>query len=387
LAERLNAAVLKTAEGNTSVSSNLTASAKTQNPLAHTAQVGFSPYGPMTPLSQTAIDTAQKHLSDILALAIEHQPQASALVVSDAQCPLAITLNAAYRQCLPNARFMDFDAVTADDILAAIDLLTAGDLVVLVQSTSFRLEAFRIRIELFKRSLKVIEHPHLSRMPGSEGLNYIDALAYDQDYYRGVGHGLKALIEKAHSAVVDSGGERLVFGAPLEPAKINIGDYRTMQNVGGQFPIGEVFTESQDLESVNGRVRIFVFGDTAFAVNKPEKPITLEITKGRVTDVFDSTPEFDKVLANIRADEGEIWLRELGFGMNRALSAEKSVSDIGTFERMCGIHLSLGAKHGLYNKPQIRRATAKHHVDVFAVTEAVYLDDKQVYENGSWQPF
>jgi aminopeptidase len=138
---------------------------------------------------------------------------------------------------------------------------------------------------------------------------------------------------------------------------------------------------------VNGRVRIFVFGDTAFAVNKPEKPITLEITKGRVTDVFDSTPEFDKVLANIRADEGEIWLRELGFGMNRALSAEKSVSDIGTFERMCGIHLSLGAKHGLYSKPQIRRATARHHVDVFAVTEAVYLDDKQVYENGSWQPF
>jgi aminopeptidase len=111
---------------------------------------------------------------------------------------------------------MDFDAVTAEDILAAIDLLAAGDLVVLVQSTSFRLEAFRIRIELFKRSLKVIEHPHLSRMPGSESLNYIDALAYDQDYYRGVGHGLKALIGKAQTAVVDSGGERLVFGAPLE---------------------------------------------------------------------------------------------------------------------------------------------------------------------------
>jgi aminopeptidase len=340
----------------------------------------------MTPLSQTAIDTAKVHLSDILALAIEHPPQASALVVSDAQCPLAVTLSTAYRQCLPTARFLDFDSVTPEDILAAIDLLSPGDLVVLVQSTSFRLEAFRIRIELFKRSLKVIEHPHLSRMPGKEGLHYIDALAYDQDYYRGVGHALKALIENAQSAVVDSGGEKLVFGA-LESAKINIGDYRTMQNIGGQFPIGEVFTESQDLEAVNGRVRIFVFGDTAFAVNKPEKPITLEITRGRVTGVFDSTPEFDKVLANIRADEGEIWLRELGFGMNRALSVEKSVSDIGTFERMCGIHLSLGAKHGLYNKPQIRRATARHHVDVFAVTKAVYLDQKQVFENGAWQPF
>jgi aminopeptidase len=147
-----------------------------------------------------------------------------------------------------------------------------------------------------------------------------------------------------------------------------------------------VFTEALDLEAVNGRVRIFVFGDSSFSVNKPAQPITLTIEKGRVTQVSDSTPEFDKVLANIRADEGEVWLRELGFGMNRALSKDRSVSDIGTFERMCGIHLSLGAKHGLYNKSQIRRATARHHVDVFAVTENVYLDDYPVYNNGAWHP-
>jgi hypothetical protein len=41
--------------------------------------------------------------------------------------------------------------------------------VVLVQSTSFRMDAYRIRIELFKRGLKVIEHVHLSRMPGEQG--------------------------------------------------------------------------------------------------------------------------------------------------------------------------------------------------------------------------
>jgi len=158
-----------------------------------------------------------------------------------------------------------------------------------------------------------------------------------------------------------------------------------MTNVGGQFPIGEVFTEAQDLEAVNGRVRIFVFGDTAFQVNQPEKPITLVINKGRVTDVVDSTPEFDQVMANIRADEGEVWLRELGFGMNRAFSQTRTVCDIGTYERMCGIHLSLGAKHGVYNKALIKRSTARYHVDVFAVTEAVYLDDDLVYSDGAWQ--
>lgn len=341
----------------------------------------------MTHLPQTAIATATKHLRDILSLAIEYHPSQAALVVSDAQCALAVALTQAYRICLPAARFIDFDAVSPEEVLAAIDRLAPDDLVVLIQSTNFRLEAYRIRIELFNRSLKVIEHPHLSRMQAAEALRYIEALAYDITYYREVGHALKKRIDQAQSGTLDSGGEQLFFNAPFEPAKLNIGDYRAMKNVGGQFPIGEVFTESKDLESVNGRVRIFIFGDTSFAVNQPAKPITLAITKGRVTEVFDSTPEFDLVLANIRADEGEIWVRELGFGMNRALAHDKTVSDIGTYERMCGIHLSLGAKHGLYNKPQIRRATARHHVDVFAVTEAVYLDEQIVYQNGAWQPF
>ncbi len=341
----------------------------------------------MTHLPQTAIATATKHLRDILSLAIEYHPSQAALVVSDAQCALAVALTQAYRICLPAARCIDFDAVSPEEVLAAIDQLTPDDLVVLIQSTNFRLEAYRIRIELFNRSLKVIEHPHLSRMQAAEALRYIEALAYDITYYREVGHALKKRIDQAQSGTLDSGGEQLFFNAPFEPAKLNIGDYRAMKNVGGQFPIGEVFTESKDLESVNGRVRIFIFGDTSFAVNQPAKPITLAITKGRVTEVFDSTPEFDLVLANIRADEGEIWVRELGFGMNRALTQDQTVSDIGTYERMCGIHLSLGAKHGLYNKPQIRRATARHHVDVFAVTEAVYLDEQIVYQNGAWQPF
>ncbi|MNJ98843.1 hypothetical protein D3C87_166120 [compost metagenome] len=340
---------------------------------------------PASPISAEAVNAAERHLRDVLALAIEHAPAHAALVVTDTRSELALVLGEAYRRCLPDAQFIDFDSVTAETVLAAFAELKADDLVVLVQSTNFRLEAFRIRVELFKRSLKVIEHPHLSRMTGAQAAHYIASLAYDPDYYRGVGQALKARIDQASSGVLESGGERLVFASPFEPAKLNIGDYSAMNNVGGQFPIGEVFTEAQDLEAVNGRVRIFVFGDTAFRVNKPEHPITLVIEKGRVADVIDSTPAFDEVLANIRADEGEVWLRELGFGMNRAFSQERLVDDIGTYERMCGIHLSLGAKHGVYNKALIRRATARYHVDVFAVTDAVYLDDERVYSEGAWQ--
>ena len=325
-------------------------------------------------ISEATIAIAEKNVRDILTLAIEHTPNHSAIVVWDSQCDLALALTEAYRRCLPDATFIDFNSMKPEAVRAEFERLAPRDLVVLIQSTSFRLDAFRIRVELFKLALKVIEHPHLSRMPGAEALLYIDSLAYDPVYNRGVGNGLKAIFDITKIGVLDSGGEQLIFASGFEPAKLNVGDYRNRPNVGGQFPIGEVFTESKDLEAVNGRVRISSFGDTSFGVNKPEQPITLVIDKGRVIEAIHSTPEFDRVLANIRADEGDIWVREVGLGLNRTFTQDIIVSDIGTYERMCGVHLSLGCKHGSYNKPQIKKAAARHHVDVMVFTESFTLD-------------
>ena len=328
---------------------------------------------------------AAEHLRGILDHAVQHDLRQAALVIADGQSELARVLAAAYARCLPEARSIDFEGTEAAAILELFDRLDPGSLVVLVQSTSFRLDAFRIRIELFNRGLKVIEHPHLARMSGPEALIYIDALAYDPAYFRGVGHALKERLDRAQVGVVESGGERLVFPAAFEAAKLNIGDYTGMKNVGGQFPIGEVFTESRDLEAVTGRVRIGFFGDTSFTVNRPAQAITLVVEAGLVVRTENSTPDFDSVLADIRADEGQIWLRELGFGMNRAFSQERTVSDIGSFERMCGVHLSLGAKHAVFNKPNIRKKKARYHVDVFVLTERVLLDGDVIYCEGAWQ--
>ncbi|MCB2822661.1 hypothetical protein KQ904_15325, partial [Listeria monocytogenes] len=83
---------------------------------------------------------------------------------------------------------------------------------------------------------------------GIQGEHYIDALAYDPAYFRGTGRALKDRLDRAPHGRVVGGGETLTFASPCEPAKLNIGDYSDMKNVGGQFPIGEVFTEALDLE-------------------------------------------------------------------------------------------------------------------------------------------
>src|SRR4051812_40062293 len=160
------------------------------------------------PLSRL-LPVARAHVRDILEHAILHAPGQPALVVSDANSGLARILTEAYRECLPDAVQLCFDSVPAAQILEAFRALKPGALVVLIQSTSFRLGEFRIRVELFKQGLKVIEHPHLARMPEPEYAAYVDALAYDPAYYRVLGAELKRRIDCAPGAVVRSGGESL----------------------------------------------------------------------------------------------------------------------------------------------------------------------------------
>ena len=333
---------------------------------------------------ETLISTAEQHLKGLLSLAFEHSDQARAVVVYDRRCLLSEILSQAYGRVLSNAVCVDFDASSPEEILEILGSLRVSDLAVLVQSTSFRLDAFRLRVELFKRNIKVIEHPHLSRMPDAEAAFYVDSLEYDAEYYRGTGRALKAKIDSAPSGMLDSGGEILHYGCAFESAKLNIGDYSQMANVGGQFPLGEVFTEAQDLRAVNGRVRIFCFGDVSYKVNTPQTPITLVIEQGQVLACENSTPAFELILANIRRDEGVVWVRELGLGMNRAFSKTRTVSDTGTYERMCGVHLSLGAKHGIYGKPGFKRSDGKYHVDVFVDTQTFALGNEVVYRDGNW---
>ena len=338
---------------------------------------------------QALTDKAIAHSKTLLDKVFYHDDTHKAVIVYDTDSTLSNVLAKVYRTNLPQATYINFNESTPEEIIAVLDTLDALDMVILIQSTSFRLDAFRIRVELFKRKIKVLEHPHVSRMKEEEVAHYINALEYDTKNIKETGLKLKAKMDVAETCVVHSGkeqcgGEQLHFPVGFEPVKLNIGDYSTMPNVGGQFPIGEVFTESTELAAVNGRATVFAFADTSYRVNKPKQPITIIIKDGILVDCENSTPEFDEVLSIIREGEEVVWVRELGFGLNRGLTKTKIVSDIGSYERMCGVHLSLGRKHGMYAKPGFKRGDGKFHVDIFVDTSSVTLDDEVIFEEEVW---
>ena len=225
----------------------------------------------------TVAAMASRNVRDTLTIAMEHAGEHAALVVADDRTELSRLLVRAYVESLPDARVISFDHVAPEAVKSAFEGLAPSALVVLIQSSVFRIPEFRIRVELYRRGIKVVEHSNLDRVGAEEIEHYVAALAYDPAYYRGVGHALKERIDAARSARIESDGETLRFESPLETAKLNIGHFEGLKNVGSQFPIGEVFTEARDLESVNGRVKIYGFTDTSFRLNVPPDPITLVV--------------------------------------------------------------------------------------------------------------
>ncbi len=323
---------------------------------------------------------AIQNTEDIVSIALEHTEEHQALVVFDTENELTQIITEAYRHSLPNARFLDFASQTKDEIIAAFDALSPRDLVVLIQSTDFRLNEFRIRIHLFKHKLKVIDHSHLYRNEPDSWKTYIDALAYDPNWYRTVGSKLKEVLSQADTIRFESGDSILQITGGVETPKLNVGDYSEMENIGGTFPIGEVFTEGKDLTKMNGSTYVYAFAGTDFHINMHE-PFRIDITDGLVTSWGDNAPQsFVDVVAQVQTNERAI-IREIGFGLNRAITREHYLKDITAFERSLGIHFSLGEKHTVYKKEGITADKTRYHVDLFPAIDSVYADEKLIFQN------
>ena len=326
---------------------------------------------------------ATKHINDILHLSLKHTSDQKALVIYDTRYGLTNILTQGYRKALPGACFIDFDTVNKDDIIDAFRAMKPHDLVILIQSSNFLLDAFRIRLFLFQQKLKVIEHMHLYRNTEDVWDVYINSLAYDATWYGHIGHALKHILEHTEELVIETNGTRLVVTGGLEIPKLNIGDYAGMEHIGGTFPIGEVFTESKNFIHMNGSFKVYALAGANFSINM-YTPFRVDVKEGHVTSWEDGAPpSFVESVRMIKEYERPL-IREIGFGLNRAISRERYVQDITAFERILGMHLSMGEKHSVYKKPDIQTHKAKFHIDLFPVVDRVYADGKIIFEEGTY---
>ena len=327
---------------------------------------------------------ATTHVQGILRHSFAHDSSKSrALVVYDTDYDLTKLLTAAYRAALPEAEFMDFAKHEHEQIIAKFDALSPGDLVVLIQTGSFRLNKFRIRINLFNRGLHVIEHVHLHRNPPATWASYVAALNPDRDWYERRAKGIRSTLSRASGATIttsDGTRQATLAVGPLEDPKLNIGDYTGMRNVGGTFPIGEVFTEARDLTSLAGSAYVYAFADAKFQLYFPA-PFRVDIEAGQVVGWGETAPaEFAEVVEMVRATERPM-IREIGFGLNRGIDKENPLLDVTAYERVRGVHLSLGEKHSTYKKPGIRSHKARYHVDLFLATEEVRAGEEIIIKD------
>lgn len=325
----------------------------------------------------TALQTATQNVSDILKHCFKHDGSRKVLLVYDTQAELTRLLTDAYRAALPDVPSIDFDKTSPADIIETVTKLSPGDLVIMVQSTNFRLAEYRFRIELFQRGIAVIEHVHLDRITQPEQIaTYVDALAYDTDYYHTQADALKQVIDNAKQITVHCAGTELRYDTLMEDTKRNIGDYAGMKNVGGTFPIGEVFSEPKDFAGVNGEAMIFGFAGKDHIV-QIHKPFKIVVREGLLVS-HEGPASFQEVLDQISADE-RIMVREFGIGLNRAMGPQRIVDDITAFERQRGLHFSLGEKHGVYKKPGMAAKKTHFHVDIFVDVERIEADGKEFF--------
>jgi leucyl aminopeptidase (aminopeptidase T) len=179
-----------------------------------------------------------------------------------------------------------------------------------------------------------------------------------------------------------------------------------MENVGGTYPVGEVFSEPKDLSQVNGEALVFGYPNPQRYVTIAERPFKITINQGILTDYDSNAPaDFVEVLSMIRDIEGVAMIREFGVGLNAAMSRSRHVNDVRdflvaidvlrlnpfslvvqvtAFERQLGLHVSVGKKHNVFKKQGLTGKKAKFHIDLFLDIDKIDIDGKPVFANNAF---
>lgn len=282
----------------------------------------------------------------------------------------------------PLSETIVFWKIEKSDLKEKLMSLEKDCTVVLVQSTSFRLDDFRLRLNLKNQWVWCIEHNHLWYIKDEEIITYADCLEYRTPFYIELSNKLKEKFDNANKLeVVSKNWDKLICEWGFEDMKQNTWDFWKRIRW-GWFPIWENFTETKDFEKVNWKLAIRAYPNMQFEVIKPEV-FTIEIEKSRIVNYSKNTPEwFIELVEKIKSSEDwECFVRELGFGLNPWITWEKTLNDVNACERIMGFHMSMWKKHQIYRKKFHKKIMQRYHIDIFSDVDYILLDWEKILEN------
>lgn len=330
----------------------------------------------------------QRVIPDILQKQMNIQGEKKILIY-DKKSRLSLLLANAYRRQMPEAEHVDFDTCDKKILREKLLSLPAGSTVILVQSKNFRLDAFRIRLQLFNNSVGCLEHTHLQYIDESEYETYIDALEYRGGYYEKLGAFLSEKLENCQTLEIFSRDNSLLTFGKMEKGFLNHGHFWKQKNRGGGAICGEIFSEAKDFSSVNGEMLIKCYPGNDLRIIQCD-PFRIQVTKSKITCDDPKCPsDFrENILERISKEEDEeVMMREAGFGLNPAISFKNPLSDVNAFERMSGFHISLGKKHQMYRQKMPKNIVQRYHVDIFADLKKICFDGRVVFIKGKYVDF
>jgi leucyl aminopeptidase (aminopeptidase T) len=228
----------------------------------------------------------------------------------------------------------------------------------------------------------------LSYMPEEQFMTYAQSLKDESSWLQPTAEKLRSLFTKTNRIKVEcAGGSILTYHSKMETPVVNDGDYSKMKNVGGGYPIGEIFSEPVDLSTANGQVEVYAYPGEDHKMRFTPKPFLITIKDGCVEDgAFPR--EFQPLMEMMRREnpDGKIPVREFGLGLNRNITPQKRLTEASAFERIAGLHLSLGWKHGAYLKKfkKQKELVQRYHVDIYPAATRIWLNDTLIFENGQF---
>jgi len=103
-----------------------------------------------------------------------------------------------------NSEIIEFNKINKEILKEKLMNLEVDSTVVLVQSTSFRLDDFRLRLNLKNQWVWCIEHNHLWYIKDSEIETYADSIEYRTRFYIELSEKLKNKFDKTNKILVVS---------------------------------------------------------------------------------------------------------------------------------------------------------------------------------------